>query len=69
MDNDNDSMGGTLLDFFLQKDEKCYFFDNFGGQFDKFSLQQLSKPISYLEKKSKMKKLAYAAHLVHIFPI
>ena len=44
---DNGSMGGTHWTAFIVKDNKSYYFDNFGGQPDKFLLNQLPKPILY----------------------
>ena len=44
---DNGPQGGTHWTCFIVKDNKSYYFDSFGGQPDKFSLNQLSKPIIY----------------------
>ena len=44
---DNGSKGGTHWTCFIIKD-KSYYFDSFGGQPDKFLLNQLPKPIKYL---------------------
>ena len=44
---DNGSQGGTHWTCFMVKDEKSYYFDSFGGQPDKFLLNQLPKPIIY----------------------
>ena len=44
---DNGSMGGTRLTSFILKDNKSYYFDSFGGQPDKFLVNQLPKPIIY----------------------
>ena len=43
---DNGSQGGTHWTCFIVKD-KSYHFDSFGGQPDKFLLNQLPKPITY----------------------
>ena len=42
---DNGSMGGIYC--FIVKDNKSFYFDSFGGQPDKFLLNQLPKPITY----------------------
>ena len=44
---DNGSMGGSHWTCFIVKDNKSYYFDSFGGQPDKFLLNQLTKPITY----------------------
>ena len=44
---DNGSQGGTHWTCFYIKDIKSYLFDSFGGQPDRFLLNQLSKPITY----------------------
>ena len=44
---DNGSMGGSHWTCFYIKDNKSYYFDSFGGQPDKFLLNQLPKPIIY----------------------
>ena len=44
---DNGSQGGTHWTCFIVKDNKSFYFDSFGGQLDKFLLNQLSKPIMY----------------------
>ena len=44
---DNGSMGGSHWTCFIVKDNKSYYFDSFGGQPDKFLLNQLPKPILY----------------------
>ena len=41
------SQGGTHWICFIVKDNKSYYFGNFGGKLDKFSLNQLPKPILY----------------------
>ena len=38
---------GTHWTCFIIKDKKSYYFDSFGGNPDKFLLQQLPKPIIY----------------------
>ena len=43
----NGSQGGTPLTCFIVKDIKSYYVDSFGGQLDKFLLNQLPKPIIY----------------------
>ena len=42
---DNGSKRGTHWTCFIVKDKKSYYFDSFGGQPDKFLLNQLPKPI------------------------
>ena len=42
---DNGSQGGTHWTCFIVKDKKSFYFDSFGGQSDKFLLNQLPKPI------------------------
>ena len=44
---DNGSQGGTHWTCFIVNDNKSYYFDSFGGQPDKFLLNQLPKPIVY----------------------
>ena len=44
---DNGSMGGSHWTCFIIKDNKSYYFDSFGGNPDKFLLNQLPKPIIY----------------------
>ena len=44
---DNGSMGGSHWTCFILKDNKSFYFDSFGGQPDKFLLNQLPKPIIY----------------------
>ena len=44
---DNGSQNGTHRTCFYVKDNKSYYFDSFGGQSDKFLLNQLPKPIIY----------------------
>ena len=44
---DDGRMGGTHWCAFFVKDNKSYYFDSFGGQPDKFLLNQLPKPIIY----------------------
>ena len=44
---DNGSQGGTHWTCFIVKDNKSYYFDSFGGQPDKFLLNQLLKAIIY----------------------
>ena len=47
VDIDNGSQSGTHLSCFMKKYNKAYYFDSFGGQPDKFLLNQLPKPITY----------------------
>ena len=47
VNNDVGSMNGSHWTSFIVKDKKSYYFDSFGGQPDKFSLNQLPKPIIY----------------------
>ena len=44
---DNGSLGGTHWTCFIVKDKESYYFDSFGGQPDKFLLNQLPKQIIY----------------------
>ena len=44
---DNGAQGGSHWTCFIVKDKKSYYFDSFGGQPDKFLLNQLPKPIIY----------------------
>ena len=44
---DNGSMGGSHWTCFILKDNTSYYFDSFGGQPDKFLLNQLPKRIIY----------------------
>ena len=44
---DNGSQGGTHWTCFIVKDKKSHYFDSFGGQLDKFLLNQFSKPTLY----------------------
>ena len=44
---ENGSMGGPHWSCFIIKYNKSYYFDSFGGQPDKFLLNQLPKPIVY----------------------
>ena len=44
---DNGSMGGSYWTYFIIKDNKSFYFDSFGGQLDKFLVNQLPKPIIY----------------------
>ena len=43
----NGSQGGTHWTAFYVKNNKSFYFDSFGGQPDKFLLNQLPKPIIY----------------------
>ena len=44
---DNGSQGGTHWTCLIVKAKKSYYFESFGGQPDKFLLNQLPKPILY----------------------
>ena len=44
---DDGRLKGTHWTCFIVKDNKSYYFDSFGGQPDKFLLNQLPKPIIY----------------------
>ena len=44
---DNGSQGGTHWTCFIVKNNKPFYFDSFGGQPDKFLLNQLPKPMIY----------------------
>ena len=48
---DNGSMGGSHWTCFIVKDNKSYYFDSFGGTPDNCLLNQLAKPIIYLNYK------------------
>ena len=45
------SMGGSHWTCFIIKDNKSFYFDSFGGHPDKFLLNQIPKPILYLNYK------------------
>ena len=47
VNKDDGRMGGTHWKCFIVKDNKSYYFDSFGGQPDRFLLNQLPKPIIY----------------------
>ena len=47
VNTENGSMGGSHWTYFIVKDSKSYYFDSFGGQPDKFLLNQLPKPLIY----------------------
>ena len=44
---DKGGMGESYWTCFIVKDNKSFYFDNFGFQPDKFLLQELPKPIKY----------------------
>ena len=44
---DNGFQGGTHWSCFILKDNESYYFDSFGGDPDKFLLNQFSKPTLY----------------------
>ena len=44
---DNGSQGGTHWTAFYVKNNKSFYFESFGGQPDKFLLNQIPKPIIY----------------------
>ena len=44
---DNGSQGGTHWTCFIVKDNKSFYFDSFGGQPDRFLLNNLLKPLIY----------------------
>ena len=44
---DDGSQGGSHWTCFIVKDNKSYYFESFGGQPDKFLLNQLPKAITY----------------------
>ena len=44
---DNGSLGGSHWICFRVKDKKSYYFESFGGQPDKFLVNQLPTPIIY----------------------
>ena len=44
---DKGSQGGSHWTCFIIKNNKSYYFDSFGGQPDKFLLNQLPKPVIY----------------------
>ena len=50
---DDGSQGGSHWTCFIVKNKKSYYFDSFGGQADKFLLDQLPKPIIYHNYKIK----------------
>ena len=47
INKDNGSQCATQGTCFIVTDEKSFYFDSFGGQPDKFQLNQLPKPIIY----------------------
>ena len=47
VNDDKGSMGGTHWTCLFEKDNKSFYFDSFGGEPDRFLLNQLSKPIYY----------------------
>ena len=47
VNKDNGNMVGSHWTCFYIKDNKSFYFDSFGGQPDKFLLNQLPKPIIY----------------------
>ena len=51
---DNGSMGGTHWMCFIVKNNKSFYYDSFGGQPDKFLLNQLPKPIKYHDYKKQV---------------
>ena len=52
---DNGSMGRSHWTCFIVKDNKSYYFVSFGGQPDKFLLNQLPEPITYHNYKTQDK--------------
>ena len=50
---DNGSQCGTHWTCFIVKDKKSFYLDSFGGQPDKFLLNQLPKPITFRNYKIK----------------
>ena len=51
---DKGSQGGTHWTSFIIKDNKSYYFASFGGNPDKFQLNQLSNPITVIIMKYKI---------------
>ena len=47
VNTDDGSQGGSHWTCFTMEDNKFYFFESFGGQPDKFLLNQLPKPVMY----------------------
>ena len=68
---DNRSQGGTHWTCFIVKDNKSYYFDSFGGQRDKFLLNQSPKPIIYHNYRiqDKSSKLCGSYCLYFLYPI
>ena len=65
---DNGSQGGTHWTRFIVKDNKSYFFDSFGGQPDKFLLNQLPTPIIYHNYKIQdIKSKLCGSHCLYFF--
>ena len=62
---DDGSMMGTHWTCFIIKENKSFYFDSFGGQPDKFLLNQLPKPIIYHNYKIQ----DYVAHTAYTFSI
>ena len=52
---DDGVQGGTHWICFIVQNIKSFYFNSFGGQLDKFLLNQLPKPISYHKNKTREK--------------
>ena len=62
------SRGGTHWTCFIVKDNKSFCFDSFGGQPDKFLLNQLPKPIIYHNYKIQdINFKLYGSYCLHFF--
>ena len=66
---DNGSLGGSYWTCFIIKHTSSYFYDSFGGQPDKFLLNQLPKPITYHIYKIQEQVVNYVDHIVCTFSI
>ena len=65
---DDGSQNGTHWTVFIVKDKKSYYFDSFGGAPDKFLLNQLPKPIVYLNYKIQdINSRLYGSYCLHFF--
>ena len=66
---DNSSMGGSHWCASYVKNNKSFYLDSFGGQPDKFLLNQWPKPILYHGLKMKLKILDYVNLIAYTFSI
>ena len=64
---DNGSQGGTHWTCFIVRDNKSNYFDSFGGQSDKFLLNQLSRPIIYHNQIKDLNCKIYGSYCLYFF--